>query len=415
MTQTPAPISPSPVRACTISRDVQQFDLLIEDMEALMGEGWGDLGFGEALSFLRQPEAKELEFLALAMDADDEEDLPLLLETLGMATQLRVPVLLVAEDLDPATLHQILRGGASEFLPYPLPEGALAEAVAGLAPAETPPEAPVAPAASAVPLRSAPRGMGAIIATHGLGGGVGTTTLAVNLAWELATISKNDAPRVCLIDLGLQFGGVASALDLPKRDTVIDLWSDTAAMDDESFAQALQSYQDKLHVLTAPPELLPLDFIDADDLDKILDLAAASFDYVILDMPTTLVNWTETALKRAHVWFALLELDMRTAHNTLRMRRALEGEGLPFEKLRFVMNRAPRFTDLSGRSRIKKMAESLDVAIDVLLPDGGRGVTQGADHGQPLAETAAKNPLRKEIAKLAASLHALNEENAKAA
>lgn len=415
MTQTPAPISPSPVRACTISRDVQQFDLLIEDMEALMGEGWGDLGFGEALAFLRQPEAKELEFLALAMDVDDEDELPLLLEILGMATQLRVPVLLVAEDLDPATLHHILRGGATEFVPYPLPEGALAEAVAGLAADEPPAEAPAAPAPSAAPLRNSPRGQGAIIATHGLGGGVGTTTLAVNLAWELATLSKSDAPRVCLIDLGLQFGGVASALDLPKRDTVIDLWSDTAAMDDESFAQALQSYQDKLHVLTAPPELLPLDFIASEDLDKIIDLAAASFDYVILDLPTTLVNWTETALKRAHVWFALLELDMRTAHNTLRMRRALEGEGLPFDKLRFVMNRAPRFTDLSGRSRIKKMAESLNVSIDVLLPDGGRSVTQGADHGQPLAETAAKNPLRKEIAKLAASLHALSDESAKAA
>ena len=39
--------------ACTISRDVQNFDLLIEDMETALGEAWGDLGFGEAMAFIR--------------------------------------------------------------------------------------------------------------------------------------------------------------------------------------------------------------------------------------------------------------------------------------------------------------------------------------------------------------------------
>jgi pilus assembly protein CpaE len=45
----------------------------------------------------------------------------------------------------------------------------------------------------------------------------------------------------------------------------------------------------------------------------------------------------------------------------------------------------------------------------VHLPDGGKQVTQATDHGLPLAENCAKNPLRKEIAKLAASLHSVNE------
>jgi pilus assembly protein CpaE len=54
MTQT----APNPIRACTISRDVQNFDLLIEDMETAMGDAWGDLGFAEALAFLAQPEAE---------------------------------------------------------------------------------------------------------------------------------------------------------------------------------------------------------------------------------------------------------------------------------------------------------------------------------------------------------------------
>lgn len=62
---------PAPIRACTVSRDVQNFDLLIDDMEAELGESWGDLSFDDALIFLQQPEAGSLEFLAVAVDSND--------------------------------------------------------------------------------------------------------------------------------------------------------------------------------------------------------------------------------------------------------------------------------------------------------------------------------------------------------
>ena len=104
----------------------------------------------------------------------------------------------------------------------------------------------------------------------------------------------------------------------------------------------------------------------------------------------------------------MTELDMRSAQNTLRIIRALKGEDLPFQKLRYVLNRAPGFTDLTGKSRVKRMAESLDIKIEVLLPDGGKQVVQSSDHGMPLADVAAKNPLRKELQKLAESVHETN-------
>jgi len=100
---------------------------------------------------------------------------------------------------------------------------------------------------------------------------------------------------------------------------------------------------------------------------------------------------------------------MRSAQNTLRLKRALQSEDLPFEKLRFVLNRAPGFTDLNGKSRVKRLAESLDISIEVMMPDGGKQVAQMGDHGTPLSINAPKNPLRKEIAKLAKSIHAVNQ------
>jgi pilus assembly protein CpaE len=186
-------------------------------------------------------------------------------------------------------------------------------------------------------------------------------------------------------------------------------------MDDEMFKYALVGFEDRLSVFTSPSDMIPLDLITSDDVTRVLDMAATHFDYVIVDMPKTLVKWSEAVLRKAAVYFATLELDMRSAQNTLRLVRALQAEDLPADKLRYVLNRGPKFTDLNGKSRIKRMADSLDIKIEVVLSDGGKPVTQGADHGLPLASSAAKNPLRKEIAKLASELHALGQSEAKAA
>ena len=67
---------PSPIVACTISRDVQNFDLLIEDMEAELGESWGDLSFEDAAVFLTQEDSSGLEFVAIAIDEEDEDGGP---------------------------------------------------------------------------------------------------------------------------------------------------------------------------------------------------------------------------------------------------------------------------------------------------------------------------------------------------
>ncbi|WP_136441108.1 AAA family ATPase [Pacificoceanicola onchidii] len=413
MTSTIAPSTePAPIVACTVSRDVQNFDLLIEDMETILGEGWGDLGFDEALPFLGQPDAAGLEFIAMAIDAIDEPDIADLGAIIAGAKARGVKVVLIAEDVTPAALHQLLRTGADEFVPYPLPEGELAAAVERL---RRPDPVHLATEQSQSGVKLKGDGDGVLIAVQPLAGGAGASTLATNLAFELASAAKENGPRVCLIDLGLQFGSVATYLDLPRRDSVLELLSDTESMDGDSFGQALVSFEDKLQVFTSPADILPLDMLTAQDIQRLLDVAREHFDYVIVDMPSTLVSWTETVLTEAQVYFAMVELDMRSAQNTLRLKKALLSEDLPFDKLRFILNRAPKFTDLQGKARVKRMADSLGIALDVQFPDGGKVVMQACDHGIPLANHAAKNPLRKEISKLAASLIALGNSDAEAA
>ena len=161
--------------ACTISRDVQNFDLLIEDMEAELGESWGDLSFDDARLFLGQPDAEGLEFVAIAIDQEDEDQLAVISELIKTAVSSKVKVIVIAEDVSPAGLHQLLKLGAEEFVPYPLPDGALHEAIERL---RRPPEVQ-----ASTPHTTKAKGDkdGVMIAVQGMAGGVGATTFAVNL------------------------------------------------------------------------------------------------------------------------------------------------------------------------------------------------------------------------------------------
>ena len=410
--------NPAPIIACTIARDVQTFDLLIDDIEAELGEAWGDLGFMEAQAFLNQPDGESLEFVAIAIDDQDEPDIEMVCSVIRLAKSKDVKVMLIAEDVSPAALHKLLQSGADDFVPYPLPEHAFHDSLQRIrsnTPAEIAVGGHVSEGATAIQPTTTDIKDHVLFAVQSMAGGTGATTLAVNLAWELANIDKKHPPSVCLLDLDLQFGTVSTYLDLPRREVIFEVLSDAQTMDAEAFKQALLGFNQKLSVFTAPAEILPLDLIGPDEVNALLTLARDTFDVVIVDMPSNMVQWSETVMNAADIYFATLELDMRSAQNALRMKRALQSEDLPFNKLRFALNRAPKFTDLSGKSRVKRMAESLGISIDLQLPDGGKQVTQVEDHGQPLATTAGKNPLRKEIAKLAQSLHELGRNDAQAA
>lgn len=416
---------PSALVACTISRNIEEFELLIDAMEETFGESWGDIPFDDAQTFLKQTDSVGLRFMILAVNAADEGNHDMIAAVVAGGKARGLGVIVLSDAISPAALHKVMRAGADDFLPYPLPEDALDEAIvrleakfaaeeaAALAAQQplalAPPAAPAQTAAVISPSFQAKGDRdGVILPVHGLAGGVGASTLAINLAHEMALMGEGDKSRVCLLDFDFQFGNVATYLDLPRRDVVMDFLTDAALSDSDALMGAMQTTKDGLHVLTSPSDMMPLDIVSAADVGHILDLARSNFDYVIIDMPTAIVAWTEAVLTRAHIYFGVVELDLRSAQNVLRMLRALKAEGLPHEKLRYALNRAPGFTDLAAKSRVKRMAESLDISIELQLPEGGSQVAQSNDQGLPLASTAPKNALRREIQKLAKSLIDVN-------
>jgi pilus assembly protein CpaE len=384
-----------PTEAFAVARDFKKFNLLVEDLDDEFSGSWRQLTFKDGIAALQKSNLQALEFVIVAVDRDDEKNLDQATGFIKTAKALGVRVILIASDMSPIGLHQLMRLGSDDFAPYPLPDGALADSVRRLC------EKSHATPATAAPKRHR---HGVILPVFGLSGGVGASTFAVNLAWEIATFTKKTDRRVALLDFNFQFGSVATYLDLPRREAIYELITDASSMDHDALAQALTSFKSRLAVLTAPMDALPLDIISAEDVVKLLDITASSYDFVIVDLPSTLVAWSDDVLQKAETFFALLEIDMRSAQNTLRFLRALKAEDLPFEKVQFALNRSPGFTDLSGKSRVKRLSESLGVDINILLPDGGRAVTNCCDQGLPLSENAPKNPLRKEIRRIAESI-----------
>lgn len=385
------------VEAYAIANDIRRFDLLVEDLNAELDKSWEPLSVEEGLEEYKKDPFDELEFVIVAVDRSDEANLGPVANIITTAKALGCKILLVAHELSPVALHQLMRLGADDFAPYPLPDGALAESLERLR------NGPVT--GSGEPQSSGQRDRnGMILPVYGASGGAGATTFAVNLAWEMALYTKKTNKRVCIIDLNFQYGSVATYLDLARREAIYDLLTDTDNIDRDALASALTSFKSRLAVLTSPLDALPLDIVGPEDVEKVLRTAAASYDFVVVDMPTTLVSWSDAVLKMSETFFTVLEVDMRSAQNMIRFLRTLKAEDLPYEKIQYVLNRAPGFTDMGGKGRVKRLADSLGIAINIMLPDGGKAISNACDQGQPLAEVASKNALRKEIRRIGTSL-----------
>jgi len=389
-------VKTSPVELFAVAENFAIFQDIVVELDDEFEDGaWDTLGFAEARKLFASGVDDVLETVIVAVDENDEARLTEISSLIGTIKAQNLPVVLLVKDLTPTAMHTLLRSGADDFLPYPAPEGALAECLEKM-------RHKAMLQGSPAPVKR--RRKGSVYAVYGVAGGVGATTFATNLAYELALAVKKNERRVCLLDFNFQYGSVSTYLDLPRLEAIYELISDTQAVDDSALATALTSFKKRMAVLTAPMDALPYDIVTPEDVKHLLELAQASYDFVVVDMPQALTHWTENVLSISDTFFVLMETDMRSAQNMLRFLRTLRAEDLPVEKLEVVLNRAPGFTEMSGRNRVKRMAESLGVEFRIQLPDGGKAVVAACDQGSPLAEQAKGNALRKEIKRVAASV-----------
>jgi pilus assembly protein CpaE len=136
-----------------------------------------------------------------------------------------------------------------------------------------------------------------IVAVHSPRGGVGTTTIATNVAMIKA---RQKPDRVVLVDLHLQFGQVATHLNLEAKQSLADVARDDAAMSEPELLRTYATRHDSgLHVLAAPASPEQADLVTAEHVDKILTTLLESYDLVVIDTGSWLDERTMTAFEHA--------------------------------------------------------------------------------------------------------------------
>ncbi|NPD16966.1 AAA family ATPase [Xinfangfangia sp. D13-10-4-6] len=234
-----------------------------------------------------------------------------------------------------------------------------------------------------------------VLAIQPVAGGVGASTLAVNLATELALLP--DAPEVCLIDLNLQFGSIGTYLDLPTNSRVTDAYRQLSTLDHDSFQSCLIKANEHLRVFPAPAEILPIDGISEHDLRRILSHARSSADLILIDLPHIITDWSGAAWTEAELIFTISRNDVRSAQNMSRLLALLRAERLAEGRMFHLLNQVPARPDpewLAARSGFEK---GLGTPFFRQFSDGGLAIVNACNSGIPLRRAAPGNPLTADL------------------
>jgi Flp pilus assembly CpaE family ATPase len=318
------------------------------------------------------------------------------------------PVLAHAEPAMAAPL--LLRNPAvrPESLPDPLPE-AIPEPAPMPAPAIA--EAPAAAQAQPVPAVHAglparhARADGRIILVAKARGGIGATTLAVNLALEMqmqaAKRSGATGGRVALVDLDVQLGNAGTCLDLADRGGMLALANLVPEPDMQAVRHAMVRHASGLNVLTAPASAMPFEALDAARIASILDALAAMHDVVIVDLPPALIEWLGPVLERAERMLMVTDLAVPSIARARRI-ITLMTEDRPDLPVEIVVAHEKKPFRLGQIHR--DAATALGHDLRHWLPDEAKLARQAMDRGEALVQLAPRAGFSKAVKLLATGL-----------
>ncbi len=202
------------------------------------------------------------------------------------------------------------------------------------------------------PCSAKPSVLGEIVSFMGNKGGVGKSTLAVNVASLLASSHPG---RVLLIDASVQFGVCTVMLDITSSTSLIDAVREKGRLDETMLRQLTIGHQSGLHVLAAPSDAVEGAEVDGESMYRILNLARRAFDYVIIDTFPILDNIALSVLDLSDLVYLVMQGTAPNVIATSKLLPILQNLGIPKEKQRLVLNQNyPSFTGNLSPSDIEE-------------------------------------------------------------
>ncbi len=229
-------------------------------------------------------------------------------------------------------------------------------------------------------------------------GGVGKTTLAVNLA---VALSEKGTRRVCLVDLDLAFGDVAITLQLFPARTIADAVHLESGLDFDVVEPLLTSYQDTVFALVAPVQPDAKDSIPAVLVGRILHLLKAHFDFVVVDTSPSFDEYALQAFDETDEMLLVTTLDVPTLKNVKVAVETLDLLNFPKPRRWLVLNRADDKVGLTP----DKVQSTLGMTISASIPTSSQ-VAHATNSGEPIISAQPKHAVSAAITALAHQLAA---------
>jgi pilus assembly protein CpaE len=246
-----------------------------------------------------------------------------------------------------AIIIEAIRAGMQDFLRRPLSRADVEQLLDRL---------PRRSAAST----TAPRGK--IISFISNKGGVGKSTLAVNIGVGLA---RSRPDRVLLIDASLQLGVCASMLDVRPAATLTDAVRERNRLDETLLRQLAVQHESGLHLLAAPRDALEAAEIDDQAMARVLQLARRAYDYVLVDTFPMLDSVMMAVLDLSDRAFLVAESVVPTLLGMVSLLRVLDSLGFAKERQRIILN---RYSNFAGNLKPDDVARRLGRAVDHIVP-----------------------------------------------
>jgi pilus assembly protein CpaE len=239
---------------------------------------------------------------------------------------------------------------------------------------------------------------GLIVAVFSPKGGVGRTTVAVNLAVAAATeLGK----KVVIMDGSFQFGDVGVLLNLnPKSKSIADLIPELEAGELESIDTFLINHTAGIRVLLAPPSPETADMITASGVKKVLERLRADHDLVVVDCTSYFNDTTLAILDAADVILTMLSLEITSIKNMRLFLEVAEQLGYEKGKVRLVLNRA----DSALGIRVADVEHSIGRKVDETVVSDGRSVVYALNRGVPFFLSNREAQVSQDILRLARSV-----------
>jgi len=297
-----------------------------------------------------------------------------------------ISLVAVADNPSSDVVIQAMRAGIREFIQKPFTEESLQENLGSLI--QTQKEQQKEKNKSAK-----------LISLFGAKGGVGSTTLATNIASSLA---QDPEKSVLLLDLDFQKGQSSVFLNLEPKYTLSDFSTDLESMELEAMKQILSRHSSGPYLLTGPTLPEEAEKISPEQIDELFLIVKANFDYVIIDTNGRFEEITLKALDESNKIVTVLTPEFPAFYNAKRRIDVFKRMDYTTEKMRVVINRTYK-NDVSGLSSLKDVS---GVPVYWRIPDEkGEFIFRAVNLGTPISQFAPKAKMSISVKDLAGALN----------